>query len=331
MRIAVVEILDRDGHARQTVPVAHWPVTVGRAVDCDVVLDDPHVAARHATLDEVNGELILQVGESVNGAEWRGTRVRAGASAPLPQGEPIQIGTTRLRIRRAADVLAPERTLVPEPAASRVPLPLLVTGLAAWELGDQWLRTDPGGRFTDYLEIAVFLVLALVIWCGVWALASKLFRHRFEFWPHTRIATSYMLVSSVLGFALPVLAFMSGWTLLSRVAGFAVGAVACAMVVAHLARIVPGRRRALGVGMAALFATGVAVILARNYQAQDRLFSELYVSTLAPPALRLASPVPPAQFLEEARALKAVLDAHIKDDDPDRLDLLDLDSAAKTR
>ena len=64
MRLAVVEILDRDGHTRQLVPVWHWPVTIGRAIECDVVLDDPHVAARHATLDDKDGQLQLQVGET---------------------------------------------------------------------------------------------------------------------------------------------------------------------------------------------------------------------------------------------------------------------------
>ncbi len=52
MRLALVEVLDRDGHVRQAVPVSQWPVTIGRAIDCDEVLDDPHVAARHATLAE---------------------------------------------------------------------------------------------------------------------------------------------------------------------------------------------------------------------------------------------------------------------------------------
>jgi hypothetical protein len=61
LKLAVVEILDRDGHARQAVPVSRWPVTIGRAVDCDIVLDDPYVAAHHATLDETGDALAVQV------------------------------------------------------------------------------------------------------------------------------------------------------------------------------------------------------------------------------------------------------------------------------
>jgi hypothetical protein len=47
----------------------------------------------------------------------------------------------------------------------------------------------------------------------------------------------------------------------------------------------------------------------------DRLFGELYVATLAPPVLRVASPVETSRFIDEARGLKTVLDSHVKDDD----------------
>ena len=67
--------------------------------------------------------------------------------------------------------------------------------------------------------------------------------------------------------------------------------------------------------MGVLFVAGVALFLMRNYQINDRLFGELYVATLAPPVLRVASPVATGRFIDEARELKAVLDAHVKDDD----------------
>ena len=317
MRLAVIDVLDRDGHARQTVPVLRWPVTIGRAVDCDVILDDVHAAAHHATIVDVDGQLSLESGESINGVEWSGTRLKAGEAARLPAGAVFQIGATRLRLRRAGDALAPERALLPDLPSGRVPLAAMIVALVAWTLGSQWLGTDPGGRTIDYLPILLLTFIGLVIWCLLWAFVSKIFRHRFEFWPHTRIAVRYVLASEVVSAVLPVLAFMTGWVFLSRIAGFAAGALTAAMVVAHLSRILPARRHALAIMMAAIFVVGAGVLITRNYQVQDRVFGELYVSTLAPPALRLAAPVEPARFIDEARALKAVLDAHVGDDDPD--------------
>ena len=61
----------------------------------------------------------------------------------------------------------------------------------------------------------------------------------------------------------------------------------------------------------------LSLFLARNYQRHDRLFPQLYTTVLAPPALRVAPTVATDRFIDEARTLKTVLDAHIADDDPD--------------
>ena len=315
MRLAVVEILDRDGHARQVVPVWHWPVTIGRAIDCDVVLDDPHVAPRHATLADGDDGLGLHVGESVNGVRLANRHVAAGAQAHVPPGEVFQLGSTRLRVRRASDPVAPERALTPEPAGGRRSLLVLALALLMWSVAEHWLDTDPGARLTDYLGVLVGSPVQLAVWCGVWALGSKLFRHRFEFSPHARIAVSHLLVFGIAGLLLPLAAYSLSWPFLSRISGFVGGAVLCAMVLQHLTLILPAHRRVMAMGMGAVFVAGLGVMLARSYQVNDRFFNELYVTILAPPALRLAPTVTTDRFLDESRHLKAAVDAHAGDDD----------------
>lgn len=314
-RLALVEVLDRDGHARLAVPVTRWPVRVGRAIENDVVLDDVHVAAHHATLDQGAGGLWLQVDQSINGAQLGGRRrVAAGERAQLPASGVFLLGGTRLRVRRAGETLAPEKPLAPEPRGGWVPLAVMLLLLMAWSVAEQWLNTDPGGRLIDYLPVAVGGPVALALWCGLWALGSKLFQHRFAFWPHARIAVSYLLASGVVGLVLPLVAYVLSWEFASRVSGIATGAVLCAMVVAHLSQILPARRRLLSVAMSAAFVAGVAVLLLRNYQINDRVFDELYVTTLAPPALRLAGTVDAQRFIDDAADLKATLDKHARDD-----------------
>lgn len=315
MRIAVVDVLDRDGHARQVVPVTRWPVTIGRAIDCDIVLGDPYVAARHATVDEIEGRLTLQIGETVNGARLSTRHLKRAESAPLSSGELFQLGATRLRVRRAADDIVPERELLREPTPGRMPLAVPVVAIGAWNVAERWLGTDPGGRLIDYLPVVIVPFLGLAVWCGFWALGSRLFRHRFDYAQHMRIASTYWLVSAVTIVALPLAAYATGWAFPSRIAGIAAAGVIWAMVLAHLTLILPTRRGPLAIGMVVLFVAGVALFLTRNYQVNDRPFGELYVATLAPPVLRVAAPVPPARFIDEARNLKIALDAHVKDDD----------------
>ena len=113
--LAVVDLLDRDGRARVTIGVRRWPVTVGRAVDCDVVLDDPHVAPHHAALSQEDGAVLLVVGETVNGVWLEKRRLAAGT------------GRGRLRIRPRTTSLSSYVELAPlapsgiRPFSCRIP------------------------------------------------------------------------------------------------------------------------------------------------------------------------------------------------------------------
>ncbi len=249
----------------------------------------------------------------MNGARLLNTHIPAGTTTALPSGEVFQLGGTRLRVRRASDPVAPERVLAP--ARGRLSLLVLALALLVRTVAEQWLNTDPGGRIIAYVPLLTGGAAVLALWCGVWAVGSKLFHHRFEFSAHARIAMIYVLVLSVTGLLLPLAAYALSWAFLSRITGLVGGAVLCAMVWQHLTLILPSHRRALGTVMGTVFVAGSLVLSAYSYQANDRVFSELYVSTLAPPALRLAPAVTTGRFIDESRALKAVLDAHAADDD----------------
>lgn len=315
LKLAVVEVLDRDGRSRLVVPVWQWPVSIGRSVDCDVVLDDPHAAPLHATVTETDGALTLEVGETVNGIRLGRRQLKALERAELAAGESFDVGGTRVRIRRTSDALAHERPLAPELSGGRGRVLLLALAVTAWSLAAHWINLDPGSRITDYLPVLVGMPVLLTIWSGMWATGSRLLRHRFEFWRHARIAFGFSLIMSIAALILPVVSYASGWVVFSRVSGLVAAGLVWAMVTAHLRLVLTVRPRVLTLVMAALFVAGVSLYVTRTYQVHDRLFDELYVSTLAPPAVRLAPAVTPGRFIEEARSLQAIVDAHIGDDE----------------
>lgn len=320
LRLAVVDILDRDDKARTTVAVWRWPVSVGRSLQCDIVLDDEHVAPEHAVIDETDGRLRVTLGDTVNGAKLGRRRLHRQQSADLQPGAAFEIGGTRLRVRRALDAVAPEQPVVPEPTGMWVPLPLLVALYIAWNGASQWVNSDPDGRLLDYVPILIGAPLGIVAWCGCWAFASKLFRHRAVFRQHAHVAFGYSIFAALPGFLLPLVAFSTGWPVFSRIASLVTAAIVCAMVTEHARLVAPARRQVFRLGMAALYVVGVCLFLLRNQQTEERLFGELYVTRLAPPALRLAGTVAPERFVDESRRLKATLDTHGKDqsgDDPD--------------
>ena len=87
---ALLEVLDRDGHVRQVWPCTAGRCAIGRALDNDVVLTDPHVAAHHFSIDAgARAAWRSYVGETRNG---------------------VVVGTQRLARRRAAPAADARRT-----------------------------------------------------------------------------------------------------------------------------------------------------------------------------------------------------------------------------
>ncbi|WP_428420540.1 FHA domain-containing protein [Methylibium sp.] len=315
-RLGLIELLDRDGGVAHRLPVMQWPVTIGRALDCDVVLDDPHAAPRHATIEAADGEpLLLCVGESRNGLRLAGRTVHAGERAALGSGAEWQIGRSRLRLRLAGEVLAPE---LPWTAAAPVHGRRLLAGLVlllAWVLGEHWLQSDPGDPLSSYLPVLVGTPVMLGVWCFLWALGSKLFTRHFDYLAHLQLALGVLLVSLLLDAALPLAAFALSLEGLARAGELITLALGCGLVWGHLSLILPTRRQALAVGFATMFVVGAGLKLALNQQRSDRWFAPLYLSTLGPPALRLAPTTGPQQFIDEARALRQPLEKRARDPD----------------
>lgn len=324
-RLGLIELLDRDGAVAHRLPVLRWPLTIGRALDCDVVLDDAHASAVHATLEAADGGALLTVGDSLNGLRLGGRLLAGGAQAALASGSEWQIGRTRLRLRLAGEALAPELPLDVAPPVDGRWLAAGILLLLAWVLGERWLETDPGDPLSGYLTVLIGVPVALGVWCFLWALGSKLFVRHFDFLAHLRLALSLLLASLALDALLPLAAFALSWEWLLRAAEVLMLALVCVLLHGHLSLIVPSRRRALAVGFATMLAVGVGLKLTLNQQRSDRWFAPLYLNTLGPPALRVAPTVTPQRFIDEARRLREPLEQRARD--PDAPGWLPLDEA----
>lgn len=320
-RLALIELLDREGGVAHRVPVHQWPVRIGRSLACDVVLDDPHVAPEHALIELVDGAPVLRVLDTVNGVRLGAQTLARGTQEGLPPSSELTLGRSRLRLRLPGEALAPELALHASPAPARTSLAIGLLALLLWLAGGHLLEADPGDPLSEVLPVLVGLPVALAGWSGLWALGSKLFHRQFEFIAHLRIALGVLLASLVLGAALPLAGFMTGGAWLGRVAELLPLGLGCWLVYRHLKLIVPQRRHALAVGFATMFLVGTGVKLLLNQQRTDRWFNQLYLSTLGPPALRLAPTLTPEAFLDDARSLRAPLEHSAADPDgPDDSD-----------
>ena len=80
------------------VPLGTEAVTIGRADDSTLVLDDTYASTRHARLIQREGQWYVEDLGSTNGTYLDRTRVTS--PMPVPVGVPIRIGKTALELRR---------------------------------------------------------------------------------------------------------------------------------------------------------------------------------------------------------------------------------------
>ncbi len=88
----VLRELRRDGAERE-IRLDGRPVSIGRAGDNDLVVDDTRVSRHHARLHARGGALVFTDLGSTNGSRVNGTRVR---EVVLGEGDRIEIGDTIL-------------------------------------------------------------------------------------------------------------------------------------------------------------------------------------------------------------------------------------------
>jgi FHA domain len=74
------------------------PITLGRAKDSTLVLDDDYVSSRHARIYPSNGQWLVEDLGSTNGTYL--DRAKVAAPTPVAIGVPIRVGKTVIELRK---------------------------------------------------------------------------------------------------------------------------------------------------------------------------------------------------------------------------------------
>lgn len=314
MNLGVLEVLERDGHVGQTHVIADWPLHIGRAVDNDVVLPDAHVARHHLRIVPGEHGLELHVGQTLNGARTARRHLRGGMWQSLPEtGDPVEItvGRTRLRLRLPGHTLPPELPLTLSAATGArraAPVALGLVGLAAALSFDTWLDSDPDTFLRALGSMLLASALAGAVWCGLWALLSKTFTRQTHFGWHLKVFAWASLAWMGTELLADVLAFSLSWHWVSDFAFIALYTVGAAALYLHLLAVEPARPRLLRAVAGVALATAVGLQLWFNHQRTDRYGTDLYMSHLFPPSLRLARPVAVDALVDAMFGLQTVVD-----------------------
>ena len=281
----IVEVLDpRTGEVRLRRRLDAGPVTLGRAYDNDIVLDDPYADVRHARIvTDEGGVVIVEDLGSVNALVGPGPGGARQTRVAVQPGVEVRVGRTRLRFR---DSDAPLPLALPDlpDATPGTRLPrwvgawwgqLGVTVVAIGALGwITWLGSYTASPGSDVATTALGILLIAALWAGIWAVASRIVVQRFRFFGHLAVVSTITLVGFVLVAADEWATFLfpdSAWK--NLLAG-AIGLLLIATLVAgHLAlsSTMPRPRRwtAGFVTCAVLFAIGAVFTLVEDQSFSD--------------------------------------------------------------
>jgi pSer/pThr/pTyr-binding forkhead associated (FHA) protein len=320
--VMVVEVLS--GHHRVRARYRFAPVggethcTVGRGVTCDVVLDDPFVAAMHARISvDAEGRVTVADLESVNGVEIAGQRRHGGEPAELDGGGVFRVGHTRLRVRTAREVVAPER---PDRGGSSwgsrgTELKALAAGSVvsiAATLFEVWTSTTQPRELSTALVRTLLALLGLSgLWVALWALASRVAFGESRWVRHAVIVAVVYAVTSVVTALVDVVNGALGLHLSPAVGPLLVAISVAVALSAHLLNASPMRARfALGIGVTIPF-----VILAATLwtQARGQNRSPSYIGDrdlIVPPALVMRRGESLDRFATDLTALRGKADAN---------------------
>jgi hypothetical protein len=310
-RIAVIEVLGRDGLVRQVQRITCWPASIGRSPLCDVVLDDPHLAAEHAQLQwsETGGASLLLMA-SINGG-WMGERrLSAGDSAALAGAATFQLGASQLRWRSLAEALAPELPMQQHQQRAAKVASAWVPGLLLLWLGllwfGRWTELNPGSPWVDYSGAVLGPLVIVLAWSALWSLVTQLFQHRFPFSTHLRRALIVLTALQLIETVLPLLAYALSWPRLLVLDTILFPCGLAGLLWWHASLVWPRARRWLALAAMSGLITLLVLTVARR-QEQQYWLGPAYLSSLPPPALRLVEPKAPQALIDALRPLEAEL------------------------
>ncbi|UGQ44745.1 FHA domain-containing protein [Massilia endophytica] len=304
-----IELLARNGDVLHRVRAESLPVTIGRAYDNDIILDDAHTAPRHAVVEaDGEGGLVLRDLGSQNGIIHHGKR---HASVALSGSTVVRLGHTRLRIR-SADFPVPQEVTDTTMHAWEGGAPA-VAGLALIAL---FIGVEEAMSDTESFEAIRYLLTiasglaAGLLWSAVWAVANRLFGGHARLGRHLFILGAGLIVIGGWKVFSTVLAYAWSAEVFTRYGNHVTLLIACGMVFFHLRTIRPHHppRRLLAT-CGVFMALGSGLVLMSNLQTTGRLSDELYMSVLLPPSLRQSPDHSVDDFFKQSGELKKKVDA----------------------
>ncbi len=318
-----VEVLNRMGKVRERSQHNTYPISIGRDyAGNQIALDDDYVSPRHVSIEQDElGRAVITDLDSDNGMTVLPSRERVSRTVIESEGL-LRIGHTVLRIRTPAFVLPPTKregqyfTQITHSFNRAEVFIAIVAVTMGWLYFGTYWNDFSKPEWGALLMPPVWTLVAVGVWAGCWAMASRISQQTFSFRIHCCIACLAILVAALLEvvYGYYVFAFAAGWSGNLFLWGGAVAWLG-ALLWGHLrlCTLMSARRLALNAGLVA--ACVVGLISVSWYSASPELNAlASYHAELKPPVFQIANSVSGDAFFDRVTALQREVDKSITDD-----------------
>ena len=195
----IIEEVNRLGHVIGRHSYDHFPVSIGRGYQNDLIIGDPYISSEHAIINELDDGWSVEDRQSDNGIKYR-LHSAQSQTGQLHSGDEIIIGRTRLRLLSPSHPVA-ETHLLPTKSSLPIimsrPLVATVTVLVTFALllMDAQLSIATKTGFEKLLASALPTFVFASIWAGIWAFVGRVITHRASFLPHFVAALMVFIIS----------------------------------------------------------------------------------------------------------------------------------------
>lgn len=318
-RPGIIEVLNRSGQVLHRVHYRGEAISVGRAYDNDIIVDDPYVCPHHLDIRSEGARLVVRDLGSVNGTWLRSGRRRV-ERVELGESKLLQIGHSQLRYRALDAAVEPawrdmaragllrqfDQGLMPPLA-----LALCIAALALDKVLDSARQLAPG----VLASMLVYPLLGLMLWAGVWAMLNRLISHRANFGVHLSIAAFGIVALFVNAQGMPLLGFAMGWLAAAgwlKLAGQVL--IIGVALYAHMQFATHGCSWAQALGSGVLAALLIGAPQLGAFLQRDE-FSSLprLEPLLKPPGVKRVRGADPDEFFRRAERLRQALDEEVED------------------
>lgn len=307
-----VELMTAAGDVDQRFRFDHLPVTIGRAYDNDIILDDAFAATHHAII-ELNQleELTLRDLGSKNGIKHNHLR----DNFFVAQGNAhYRLGRSELRIRPIDFALSEEKVDLSDHRWDgwRAAIVALVI-MSCAGLFTQWSNDFRDQNLSQYLLALVGTLTAAAAWVGAWSLVNRLLSGRTRTGRHALIAACGLLATTLWGTLSSLLAYAFSWESFSTFTAHPNLLIGTITIYYHLMSlgIKQSERIKYYVGGVTFFAAMIVFI--QNYQSSHYLRDKLYMDVIYPPAVRISGEISPETLSTHIEALKETVEADRKE------------------